>query len=94
MNRTGVLYLFDGLPEGKTGKLRTIINIDKASKLTVEEGPHGPHFVKLRSQVEQPHGSEGVAGGIEHSKSSQAAVAAVGDVESFSTVVDSSKLLH
>jgi hypothetical protein len=94
MNRTGVLYLFGGLPGGETGKPRTIINIEKASKLTVEEGPHGPHFVKLRSQVEQPHGSEDVSGGVDHSASSQPAVRAVGDVKKLSTVVDSSKLLH
>ena len=42
---TGKLTLCDG----KTGRPRTIIDIEKAAKLTVEEGPHGPHFVKART---------------------------------------------
>jgi hypothetical protein len=48
MNRQGVLHLYDGLPGGKAGKLRTITNIAKASKLRAVEADHGPRFVKYR----------------------------------------------
>jgi hypothetical protein len=36
--------------DGATGKPRTIINIDTA-KLTAEEGPNAPRFVKYRGQT-------------------------------------------
>ena len=44
---TGQLTLLDG----KTGKPRIIINIEKAARLRVEEGPNGPRFVKWRGTV-------------------------------------------
>lgn len=48
---TGNITLIDA----ETGKPRSIVNIEKAAKLVAEEGPHGPHFVKLRkSRVESP----------------------------------------
>ena len=37
--------------DGATGRLRSIINIEKAAKLRVEEGPNGPRFVKYRPQT-------------------------------------------
>jgi hypothetical protein len=39
------------LLDGKTGKPRTIIDIEKAARLTTEEGPRGPRFVKYRKTV-------------------------------------------
>jgi hypothetical protein len=33
--------------DGKTGKPRTIIDIEKAAKLSVKEGPNGPRFHKV-----------------------------------------------
>jgi hypothetical protein len=44
---TGKFALLDG----KTGKPRTIIDIEKAARLTTEEGPRGPRFVKYRKTV-------------------------------------------
>ncbi len=44
---TGKLTLLDG----KTGKPRTIIDIVRAARLTTEEGPRGPRFVKYRKTV-------------------------------------------
>ena len=44
---TGKLTLLDG----KTGKPRTIIDIEKAAFLTTEEGPTGPRFVRYRKSV-------------------------------------------
>jgi len=44
---TGMVDMLDGA----TGRLRTIINIEKAAKLKVEEGPSGPRFVKYRPQT-------------------------------------------
>jgi hypothetical protein len=32
------------LCDGKTGKPRTTIDIERAAKLTVEEGPYGPRL--------------------------------------------------
>jgi hypothetical protein len=40
---TGELTLLDG----KTGKPRIIINIEKAARLRVEEGPNGPPLCKM-----------------------------------------------
>jgi hypothetical protein len=37
--------------DGATKRLRSIINIEKASRLKVEEGPSGPRFVKYRPQT-------------------------------------------
>ena len=48
---TGELTLLDG----KTGIPRTIINIERAAKLTVEEGPCAPLLRKYRRR----YGSEG-----------------------------------
>ena len=47
MGITGKLTML----EGKTGKPRTIIDIEKAARLTTEEGPRGPRFVKYRKTV-------------------------------------------
>jgi hypothetical protein len=44
---TGKLTLLDG----KTGKPRTIVNVEKAARLRVEEGPHGPHFRKCHESA-------------------------------------------
>lgn len=44
---TGKLTLLDG----KTGKPRTIIEIEKAARLTTEEGPRGPRLAKFRKSV-------------------------------------------
>jgi hypothetical protein len=57
---TGKLTLLDG----KTGRSRLVIDIEKMAELTVEEGPHGPRFVKYRKQavVDRPAvGEEAVA---------------------------------
>jgi hypothetical protein len=37
--------------DGKTGRPRTAINIEKAAKVRAEEGPNAPRFVKYRSQT-------------------------------------------
>jgi hypothetical protein len=42
---TGKLTLCDG----KTGTPRTIIDIERAARLTVEEGPNGPRFRRFRA---------------------------------------------
>ena len=39
---TGIVTMLDG----DTGKPRTIINIQQTSRLTAEEGPNGPRFVR------------------------------------------------
>ena len=44
---TGKLTMLDG----KTGKPRTIIDIERAAKLCAEEGPYGPRLVKWRGTV-------------------------------------------
>jgi hypothetical protein len=44
---TGMVDMLDGA----TGRLRAIINIEKAARLKVEEGPNGPRFVKYRPQT-------------------------------------------
>jgi hypothetical protein len=43
MGHTGRLHMLDG----KTGRPRTIIDIEKAAKVTTKEGRHGPYFAKL-----------------------------------------------
>jgi hypothetical protein len=47
MGFTGKLTMLDG----KTGIPRMIIDIEKAARLTVEEGPRGPRFVKYHETV-------------------------------------------
>ena len=44
---TGKLTMLDG----KTGRPRTIVDIERAAHLTTEEGPWGPRFVKYRKSV-------------------------------------------
>ena len=44
---TGKLTMLDG----KTGKPRTVIDIERAARLTVEEGPNGPRFAKCHQTV-------------------------------------------
>lgn len=39
------------LLHGKTGTPRTVIDIERAARLNVEEGPNGPRFVKGRESV-------------------------------------------
>jgi hypothetical protein len=55
MGITGKLTMLDG----KTGKPRTTIDIERAARLTTEEGPRGPRFVKYRkSVVDRSHAGE------------------------------------
>ena len=52
---TGEFMLLDG----ETGKPRMIIDIERAARLTTEEGPKGPRFVKCRkSVVDRPYAAE------------------------------------
>ena len=44
---TGTLTMLDG----KTGRPRAIIDIEQAARLTTDEGPWGPRFVKCRKSV-------------------------------------------
>jgi hypothetical protein len=44
---TGKLTLLDG----KTGKPRSVVNIEYAARRRAEEGPRGPRFVKYRKSV-------------------------------------------
>jgi hypothetical protein len=37
--------------DGKTGKPRVIVDIEKAARLTVEEGPRGPRLVRYHKSV-------------------------------------------
>jgi hypothetical protein len=46
---TGTLHMLDG----KTGIPRTIIDIERAAKVTTKEGRHGPYFAKLKHQIER-----------------------------------------
>jgi len=61
MGHTGKLVLCDG----KTGKPRTIIDIERAAKLSTEEGPHGPRFVKHRTVVDRASSLEEALPGTE-----------------------------
>ena len=54
---TGKLTLLDG----KTGKPRTIIDIEKAARLTAEEGPNAPRFRRFRGVEEAPTRLKAVA---------------------------------
>jgi hypothetical protein len=47
---TGKLAMLDG----KTGKPRTVIDIEKAARLTAEEGPSAPRFRQFRGVEEAP----------------------------------------
>jgi hypothetical protein len=47
MGFTGKLTMLDG----KTGKPRYVVAVEKAARLSVEEGPRGPRFVKHRKTV-------------------------------------------
>jgi hypothetical protein len=47
MRFTGKITMLDG----KTGRPRTIIDIEKTARLTIEEGPRGPRFVKWGKTV-------------------------------------------
>ena len=44
---TGTLTMLDG----KTGVPRAVIDIERTARLTTEEGPWGPRFVKYRKSV-------------------------------------------
>lgn len=49
---TGTLTMLDG----KTGKPRYSFDTEDAARLTTEEGPHGPRFVKYDGPVvDRPH---------------------------------------
>jgi hypothetical protein len=56
---TGKLTLCDG----KTGRPRTVIDIERAAKLKVEEGPYGPRFVRHTTVVDRACSPESDAGG-------------------------------
>jgi hypothetical protein len=43
----GTVTMLDGM----TGRPRIIINIARAAKLSAEEGPNGPRFVKYRGKT-------------------------------------------
>lgn len=47
---TGQLTLLDG----KSGRARTIIDVERAARLTAEEGPNGPRFRPFRGVEEAP----------------------------------------
>lgn len=47
---TGKLTMLDG----ETGKPRTIIDIEKAARLTAEEGPNAPRYRRFRGMEEAP----------------------------------------
>jgi hypothetical protein len=40
--------------DGKTGRPRTIINIEKAAQCTCTEGPHGPRFKTVPNAGSSP----------------------------------------
>ena len=46
------------LSDGKTGKPRTVINIEKAAKLTVKEGPNGPRLLRQQTCANSPYSPE------------------------------------
>lgn len=56
---TGKLTLLDG----KTGKPRTIIDIEKAARFTAEEGPNAPRFRRFRRVEGAPTRLKAVGGG-------------------------------
>jgi hypothetical protein len=39
--------------DGKTGKSRTTVHIERAASLTVKEGPYGPRFVRDETVLER-----------------------------------------
>ena len=53
---TGMVTVTDGI----TGKPRHSFDIEKLAKLKIEEGPHGPRFVKIRQEtvVDRPQTAE------------------------------------
>ena len=51
---TGKLTLCDG----KTGIPRTIIDIEKAARLTVKEGPNGPRLLRAQTCANSPYSHE------------------------------------
>ena len=51
-----------------TGRARIIVNIAKAARLTVQEGPHGPRFVRYRTVLNRPPSRESLGAGIHHSQ--------------------------
>ena len=51
---TGKLTICDG----KTGKSRTIIDIEKAARLTVKEGPNGPRLLRAQTCANSPYSHE------------------------------------
>ena len=44
--------------DGKTGKPRTVINIEKTAKLTVKEGPNGPRLLRQQTCANSPYSPE------------------------------------
>ena len=50
MGRTGKLTMLDG----KTGRPRTIIDIEKAAQRACTEGPHGPRFKTVPNAGSSP----------------------------------------
>ena len=47
-----------------TGRVRIIVNIAKAARLTVQEGPHGPRFVRYRTVLNRPPSRESLGAGL------------------------------
>ena len=47
-----------------TGKARIVVNIAKAARLTVREGPHGPRFVPHQTVSNRPPSRESRGAGI------------------------------
>ena len=49
-----------GVIDADTGMPRLTFDIEKLSKLRIEEGPHGPRFVKIRQEtvVDRPQTAE------------------------------------
>ena len=59
---TGMVEVIDG----KTGKPRSRVNVERAARMRTEEGPHGPRFVKCRETVvERPPAGEAEPLGVQ-----------------------------
>lgn len=56
----GIIRVIDA----NSGRHRTTVNIEKAAKLTVEEGPYGPRFVKRKTVVDRASAGKTKRGGV------------------------------
>jgi hypothetical protein len=59
---TGIIRIIDV----KTGTPRTFVNITKAAKLTVKEGPYGPRFVSHETVSDRAYSPESSEHGRRH----------------------------